>query len=113
MRAFGNLRRLVVLTLDGFELVTDKGMYELRALTNLRRLSLASLSSITDDSIQVNSRLKQDWILKCLQGGRVHPLAARGVATLCCSLYIRCWKPQGFQATVIHFHSSLSSPAAV
>ena len=30
-------------------------------------------------------RQKQDWILKCPQGGRAHPLAACGVATLCCS----------------------------
>jgi hypothetical protein len=30
-------------------------------------------------------RQQQDWILKGLQGGRVHPLAACGVATLCCS----------------------------
>jgi hypothetical protein len=28
---------------------------------------------------------KQDWILKCLQGGRAHPLAAWEVATLCFS----------------------------
>jgi hypothetical protein len=28
---------------------------------------------------------QQDWILKCLQGGRAHPLAACGVAVLCCS----------------------------
>jgi hypothetical protein len=28
---------------------------------------------------------KQDWILKCLQGGRAHPLTVCGVATLCCS----------------------------
>jgi hypothetical protein len=27
----------------------------------------------------------QDWILKCLQGGRAHPLKACAVATLCCS----------------------------
>jgi hypothetical protein len=25
------------------------------------------------------------WFLKCLQGGRAHPLAACGLATLCCS----------------------------
>jgi hypothetical protein len=30
-------------------------------------------------------RRAQDWFLKCLQGGRVHPLAARAVATLWCS----------------------------
>ena len=30
-------------------------------------------------------RQQQDWILKCVQGGRAHPLAACGVATLCCS----------------------------
>jgi hypothetical protein len=29
-------------------------------------------------------RQQQDWVLKCLQGGRAHPLAACGVATLCC-----------------------------
>jgi hypothetical protein len=29
---------------------------------------------------------KQDWVLKCLQGGRAHPLAACAVATLCLSL---------------------------
>ena len=30
-------------------------------------------------------RHRQDWFLKCLQGGRAHPLAVCGVATLCCS----------------------------
>jgi hypothetical protein len=30
-------------------------------------------------------RQTQNWFLKCLQGGRAHPLAACGVATLCCS----------------------------
>jgi hypothetical protein len=25
---------------------------------------------------------QQDWLLKCVQGGRAHPLAACGVATL-------------------------------
>jgi hypothetical protein len=30
-------------------------------------------------------RRLQDWILNCLQGERAHPLAACGVATLCCS----------------------------
>ena len=30
-------------------------------------------------------RQQQDWILKRVQGGRAHPLAACGVATLCCS----------------------------
>ena len=33
---------------------------------------------------KADPRQKQDWISKCLQGGRVHPLAARGVATRCC-----------------------------
>jgi hypothetical protein len=35
---------------------------------------------------KADPRQQQDWFLKGLQGGRVHPLAARGVATLCCSL---------------------------
>jgi hypothetical protein len=30
-------------------------------------------------------RKTQDWVLKCLQGGRAHPLAACGMATLYCS----------------------------
>jgi hypothetical protein len=33
---------------------------------------------------QANPRQKQDWFLKSLQGIRAHPLAACGVATLCC-----------------------------
>jgi hypothetical protein len=32
----------------------------------------------------LESRHKQDWFLKVLQGGRAHPLTACGVATLCC-----------------------------
>jgi hypothetical protein len=35
---------------------------------------------------------QQDWILMRRQGGRAHPLAACGVATLCCSPP-RCWEP--------------------
>ena len=34
---------------------------------------------------KADPRQQQDWILKCLQGGRVHPLAACGVAALCSS----------------------------
>jgi hypothetical protein len=33
---------------------------------------------------KADPRQRQDWILKGLQSGRAHPLAARGVATLCC-----------------------------
>ena len=32
---------------------------------------------------KADPRRKQDWKLKCVQGGRDHPLAACGVATLC------------------------------
>ena len=34
---------------------------------------------------KTDPRQKQDWILKCLQDGRAHPLAARGMALLYCS----------------------------
>ena len=34
---------------------------------------------------QSQPRQQQDWILKCLQGGRAYPLAACAVATLCSS----------------------------
>jgi hypothetical protein len=34
---------------------------------------------------KADPRQQQDWILKCLQGGRTHPLAAFWVATLYCS----------------------------
>ena len=34
---------------------------------------------------KADPRQQQDWFLECLQGGRAHPLAASGVATLCCS----------------------------
>jgi hypothetical protein len=34
---------------------------------------------------KADPRQKQDWVLECLQGGRARPLAACGVATLCCS----------------------------
>jgi hypothetical protein len=34
---------------------------------------------------KADPRKQQDWILECLQGGRTRPLAACGVATLCCS----------------------------
>ena len=36
-------------------------------------------------SSKAEPRQKQYWFLKCLQGVRVRPLAACGVATLCCS----------------------------
>jgi hypothetical protein len=35
--------------------------------------------------LKADPRRKQDCILECLHGGRVHLLAACGVATLCCS----------------------------
>ena len=34
---------------------------------------------------KAEGRRKQDWIFKCLQGGRAHPLAVYVEATLCCS----------------------------
>jgi hypothetical protein len=43
---------------------------------------------------KADPRQQQDWILKCQQGRRAHPLAACGVAVLCCSPFPpRCWKP--------------------
>jgi hypothetical protein len=36
-------------------------------------------------SLATDPRQQQDWILKCLQGERAHPLATCGEATLCCS----------------------------
>ena len=41
-------------------------------------------------------RRPQDWILKCQQGGRARPLAACGVATLCCP-------PPGWNWNLNHF----------
>ena len=38
---------------------------------------------------------QQDWILKCLQGRRAHPVAACGLATLCCS---PAWKGWGLES---------------
>ena len=48
-------------------------------------------------------RQKQNWFLKCLQGGRAHRLAACGVATLCCCVgpalletdFFRCRRARG------------------
>jgi hypothetical protein len=34
---------------------------------------------------KADPREQQDWILRCVQGGRAHPLAACGVGTLCSS----------------------------
>jgi hypothetical protein len=59
------------------------------------------------------------WILKCLQGGRAHPLAACGVATLCCSPPggaagihpYRCPQPLGRQMAVAEEQALRSSLA--
>jgi hypothetical protein len=40
---------------------------------------------------KADPRPQQDWILKCLQGGRAHSLAACGVVSLC---YPPHWKPK-------------------
>jgi hypothetical protein len=45
----------------------------------------ASRASATTATIATGAGQQQNWILKCLQGVRAHPLAACGVATLCCS----------------------------
>jgi hypothetical protein len=44
----------------------------------------APLPVPTEDwGLESRPRRQQDWILKCLLGGRAHPLAACAVATLC------------------------------
>jgi hypothetical protein len=45
----------------------------------------SAAASEVRDTPYLTTRQQQDWILECLQGGRTHPLAACGVATLCCS----------------------------
>jgi hypothetical protein len=71
-------------------------------------------------SLKADPRQQQDWFLKSLQGGRAHPLAACGVATLS-----GCWKPgfslQSFgfvggthrpqHAAVLHAAATCNTPA--
>ena len=46
-------------------------------------LPAVSILAMVLESRHLDPTQKQDWILKCPQGRRTHPLAVRGVATLC------------------------------
>jgi hypothetical protein len=46
----------------------------------LTKVRLPAAKRVWKATSKADPRQKQDWILKCLQGGRAHPLAARGVA---------------------------------
>jgi hypothetical protein len=51
---------------------------------------------------KADPRQQHDWILKCLQGGRAHPLAACGVATLCSSPPWLLLEPKPYGYCVAH-----------
>jgi hypothetical protein len=46
-----------------------------------------------ESRVESRARQKQDWLLKWLQGGWAHALAACAVVTLCC-FHRRCWEPK-------------------